>query len=417
MNWNRVIAIARWEYFQKVRSKAFLLTLLLLPIIIGGFILVPSLVVSQDPDSAKLIGIVDRVGGKGEELGKRIEEEESLKNGNGAAWLPKLYQGSDSTQAQADALAEAIEGYVVLSGSGDSIQGVYYSTNPSNFRAVSAVQGAVHELITAGRLADAGIDTATYNRLNRAVDVEARKISESGTTASDFQSTFWSGYIGIMLFMLLILTTGQSLVRGLVEEKSNRIIEMLVGAGTPAELMWGKLIGLSGLGLTQMAVWLLLGGGVALILPIAMNSPIGFDSSLLAPLPWVLLYLVLGYFFYASLFVGIGSLVTTEQEAQMVTQYLTFVIVVPIALSIGVIADPEAGWVEGLSYIPFLTPTMMMLRVVVKMPSTTTLIGTIGVMLVSTTVVTWVASKVFRTAILLYGKRPSVREIVRWLKE
>ena len=101
----------------------------------------------------------------------------------------------------------------------------------------------------------------------------------------------------------------------------------------------------------------------------------------------------------------------------MVTQYLTFLLVAPMALAVGVIADPEAGWVQSLSFIPFLTPTMMMLRVVVKMPSALTMVGTIGVMLLSTTIVTWMSAKVFRTAILLYGKRPSVREIVRWLKE
>lgn len=416
MNWNRVLTIARWEYFQKVKSKSFVLTLFLLPIIIGAFVLIPSLVISQDPDSAKLIGIVDRVGGQAQELGSRIEAEESLKNGNGPAWLPKVYQGTDSAQAQRDALAEEIEGYVILAGGGDSITGVYYSTNPSNFRAVSAVNGAVRELVTARRLTAVGIDTATYNRLNRSIDVEARKITESGTSESDFQSTFWSGYVGIMLFMILILTTGQSLVRGLVEEKSNRIIEMLVGAGTPAELMWGKLIGLSGLGLTQVGAWILLGGAVVLALPMAMGGARVPDASLLAPLPWVLLYLGLGYLFYSAIFIGVGSLVTTEQEAQMVTQYLTFLLVAPIALAVGVIADPEAGWVQTLSFIPFLTPTMMMLRVVVKMPSAMTMIGTIGVMIVSTGIVTWMAAKVFRTAILLYGKRPSVREIVRWLK-
>lgn len=419
MNRNRVLEIARWEYLQKVRSKAFVVTLFLLPVIIGAFVVIPSLVISQDPDSARQIGIVDRVGGIAQDLGAKIEAAETLENGSGPAWMPKIYgrggAAGDTALAHKDALAEEIEGYIVLSGTPDSIDAAYYSTNPSNFRAVSAVRGAVQDMVIAARLADAGIDTATYNLLNRPAHVEARKITESGTSESDFQSTFWSGYAGIMLFMILILTTGQSLVRGLVEEKANRIIELLVGSGTPAELMWGKLIGLTGLGLTQVGAWLLLGGLVILVLPMAMNAPVAIDGSLFAPLPWVLLYLILGYFFYAALFIGIGSLVTTEQEAQMVTQYLTFLLVAPIAFAVGVMADPEAGWVQSLSYIPFLTPTMMMLRVVVKMPSAATILGTVAVMLASTAVITWAAAKVFRTAILLHGKRPSVREIVRWL--
>ena len=421
MNWSRVAEIARWEYLQKVKSKAFILTLFLLPVVIGGFVMIPSLIVSQEPDSSEYIGIVDRVGDYASGLASGIRDAATLDNGE-PAWLPKIYdEGApqDSVDAQLDALAEELEGYVLISRNGENIEYTYYSTNPNNFRAVSAVDNSLEDVVLARELTVAGIDTASWASVDRAVhavDVEARKIDESGDSSSDFLSTFWSGYAGIMLFMILILTTGQSLVRGLVEEKSNRIMEMLVGSGSPAELMWGKLIGLTGLGLTQVGAWILLGGAVILALPGAMGTGFALDASLFAPLPYVLLYLVLGYFFYAAIFIGVGSLVTTEQEAQMITQYLTFLLVAPIAFALGVMADPNAGWVQSLTYIPFLTPTMMMLRVVVKMPSIETILATIALMLASTTLVIWAAGRIFRTAILLYGKRPSVREVFRWLK-
>lgn len=421
MNWSRVAEIARWEYLQKVKSKAFILTLFLLPVVIGGFVTIPSLIISQEPDSSEYIGIVDRVGDYAPEFASRIRDAATLDNGE-PAWLPKVYdEGApqDSVDAQLDALAEELEGYVLIARNGDRIEYTYYSTNPNNFRAVSAVDNSLEDVVLARELTVAGIDTASWASVDRAVqavDVEARKIDESGDSSSDFLSTFWSGYAGIMLFMILILTTGQSLVRGLVEEKSNRIMEMLVGSGSPTELMWGKLIGLTGLGLTQVGAWILLGGVVILALPGAMGAGFALDAALFAPLPYVLLYLVLGYFFYAAIFIGVGSLVTTEQEAQMITQYLTFLLVAPIAFALGVMADPNAGWVQSLSYIPLLTPTMMMLRVVVKMPSTETILATIALMLASTTLVIWAAGRIFRTAILLYGKRPSVREVFRWLK-
>lgn len=421
MNWSRVIEIARWEYLQKVKAKAFIVTLFVLPIVIGGFVVLPSLIISQEPDSTKQIGIVDRTNSYAADLGSRIQDAGTLENGD-PAWLPKLYEGAapdDSIRAQEDALAETIEGYVLISENGDGVQSTYYSTNPSNFRALSAIDDGLEGVVRTRLLSAAGIDTATWanvDRSVRSVHVEARKIDVSGTSSSDFQSTFWSGYAGIMLFMILILTTGQSLVRGLVEEKSNRIMEMLVSAGSPTELMWGKLIGLTGLGLTQIGTWIVLGGVVLLVLPGAMGTGFSLDPALLEPLPYVLLYLVLGYFFYAAIFIGVGSLVTTEQEAQLITQYLTFLLVAPIAFALGVMADPNAAWVQNLSYIPLLTPTMMMLRVVVKMPSLTTILSTVALMLASTGLVIWVAGKIFRTAILLYGKRPSVREVIRWLK-
>lgn len=421
MNWSRVFEIARWEYIQKVRSKAFIVTLFLLPIVIAGFVIIPTLLISDSPDTTREIGVVDRAGSYAAEFATRLESSETLPDGK-AAWVAELYtegQPEDSVAAYEDALVGATEGYVLIEPAGESISVRYFSTNPNNFRAVAAVEGSVREVLLERKLSEAGIDRDTYSTIDESVgslDVDARKIDESGTSSSDFMSTFWSGYAGIMLFMILILTTGQSLVRGLVEEKSNRIMEMLVGSGTASELMWGKLLGLTGLGLTQVGGWILLGGGVMLGLPGAMGAGFAIDTALLAPVPYVLLFLVLGYFFYAAIFIGVGSLVTTEQEAQMVTQYLTFLLVAPIALAMGVMTDPDAAWVESLSYVPFLTPTMMMLRVVVKMPSPATMLSTIGVLLASTALVIWMAGKIFRTAILLYGKRPSVKEVVRWLK-
>jgi ABC-2 type transport system permease protein len=201
-----------------------------------------------------------------------------------------------------------------------------------------------------------------------------------------------------------------------VEEKSNRIMELLVGSSKPSELMWGKLLGLSGLGLTQVFVWGLLGGGVALFFASSSVIPEGFSLDLLAPLPVILLYLILGYIFFAAIFIGVGSLVTTEQEAQLVTQYLTLILVAPVAFSIVVLQDPNAGYIEALSYFPLLTPTLMMLRAVAKMPSFLTIAGTSAVLLAATVVTTWMASRIFHTAILLYGKRPTVRELVKWLR-
>ena len=421
MNWSRVIEIARWEYLQKVKAKSFILTLFLLPVIIAGFVIIPSLIVSQEPDSSKYIGIVDHTGIYAADLGEEIKATGTLETGE-PVWLPRIYDGADqedSTQALEDALAESIEGYVMISAVAEGIECTYYSTNPNNFRALTAIEDGIQDVVRARQLTEAGIDTASWAVVERAVhavDVDAHKIDDSGTSSSNFMSTFWSGYAGIMLFMILILTTGQSLVRGLVEEKSNRIMEMLVGSGSPTELMWGKLIGLTGLGLTQVGAWVLLGGVLLIVLPGATGTGFSMDPAILEPLPLVLLYLMLGYFFYAAIFIGVGSLVTTEQEAQMITQYLTFLLIAPIAFALGVMADPDAGWVQGLSYVPLLTPTMMMLRVVVKMPSLPTILATVGLMLASTGLVVWVAGKIFRTAILLYGKRPSVREVLRWLK-
>ncbi|MGE3800998.1 MAG: ABC transporter permease [Candidatus Kapaibacterium sp.] len=425
MNRSRMITIARWEYLQKVRSKGFLLSLIFFPIMMLGFGFVPSILINQGPGETKQVGVIDHTNFYATQISLQLESGTKLDDGT-PAWVAKVYSDSsllpDSLFAQAvsDAESEATEGFLEISGSRSAPEFVWRSPNLSDLRVAEVVENSVQSAVTGERIRESGIDSAEYATLMIPVEVKQRKLTAEGEDESsfgkEFMTTFLTAFVGIILFMILIMTTGQSLVRGLVEEKSNRIMEILIGTVTPSELMWGKLLGLSALGLTQVAVWGILGalGSFFFISSGAATSDV--LTGVLTTLPLILLYLTLGYIFYASLFIGVGSLVTTEQEAQLVTQYLTIFLVAPLAFAAIVMQDPNAGYVEALSYVPFLTPTLMMLRVVVKMPSVFTLIGTTAVLMFSTIATTWAAAKVFRVAILLYGKRPSVREVMRWVR-
>lgn len=422
MLWSRIWTIARWEYLQKVRSKGFIISLILTPVVIVGFSVVPALLMDQAAKSTETIGVVDSTGAIFLDLKRSMEEHEKLPDGQPiyllANYMPKgRTYDSAIRAADRDALAEVTEGTIVIHDSAGAVRVSYRSPNPSNIQVMAAFEKGMKRIITNRRLREAGIDTALYNRLTTEIDITPVKVSERGANESGgFLATFFTAYAGCFLLMLLILTTGQSLVRSLVEEKSNRIMEILVAGSKPYELMWGKLIGLSGLGVTQLLAWGILGLGAATFMAVSSS----FTSSLnmvYAILPLVLVYMVLGYVFYAAIFIGVGSLVTTEQEAQVANSYLVMLLVMPLAFAMVVIQSPDAAFAKGLSYVPLFTPMMMMIRIATKMPSTWEIVATIVVMLVSTVVVVWLAAKIFRTAILLYGKRPSPGEIMRWLRE
>ena len=425
MSRSRILTIARWEFLQKVRSKSFVLSLVLLPVMILAFGFLPSLLVNQGPGETQRIGIIDLTDAYALPLSLELESGKKLDDGS-PVWTAIIYADTAAStdslfaHADADAREEVTEGFLEIRGSEADPEFIWRSPNLTDLHVAEVLDAAVQTVVTERRIKESGVDAAEYARLTTPVEIDERKLTDEGEDKADageeFLTKFFSAFVGIILFMILIMTTGQSLVRGLVEEKSNRIMEILVGSATPAELMWGKLIGLSGLGLTQVFAWGVLGG--AGLLFISSSGTVSADAltGVLSTLPLVLLYLVLGYVLFAAIFVGAGSLVTTEQEAQFVTQYLTMILVAPLAFAIVVIQDPNAGYLEALSYIPFLTPTLMMLRIVVQMPSVWTIIGTTLVLIVSTIAVTWAAAKIFRTAILLYGKRPSVREVVRWLR-
>jgi len=164
----------------------------------------------------------------------------------------------------------------------------------------------------------------------------------------------------MMLFMLIV-TSGQLLVRSIIEEKSNRIVEVLVSSVSSTEIDGRKVLGLSGLGFTQIAFWALIGTAASLEFGIGF---VALDNALL-----LIVYFILGYLFYAAIFIGVGSPLTTEQEAQQVTSYLVILLIVPIILAMPAMKDPGAMWLKILTFIPFLTPTMMALRIPIQMPA------------------------------------------------
>jgi ABC-2 type transport system permease protein len=185
-------------------------------------------------------------------------------------------------------------------------------------------------------------------------------------------------------------------------------VEILVSSCSPTELMAGKVLGLSGLGFTQMAFWALIGTAIAFQFGVSILDP-GHAALLVV-------YFVLGYLFYAAVFIGAGSPLNTEQEAQQITSYLVIVLMIPLVMALPAMKDPDALWIKVLTYIPFLTPTMMALRIPIQMPSLPEILASIVLMVVSIYFAMVAAGRIFRIGILLTGKSPKLAEILRWVR-
>jgi ABC-2 type transport system permease protein len=212
-----------------------------------------------------------------------------------------------------------------------------------------------------------------------------------------------------MLLMMMILYSGGMLIRSLVEEKSNRLIEIIISSCTPNELLTGKILGLSTLGLVQVLIWSIIGISLAGSALVPMEA---FDNIL----P-ILVYFLLGFIFYTSLFVGIGSIVTSEQEAQQITTYLSFLLILPIIFVLPALENPNALYIRILSYIPFTLPSFMMLRLNISPVPLWEILSTIMIMIISIYLMIGFSAKIFKVGILSYGKRPSLKELINWLKE
>jgi ABC-2 type transport system permease protein len=413
---SKILAVARWEYLEKVKSKTFLVGLLITPILMIGMGILPSYFAGKEDEVTRVIGLIDESGSVARQFSERMMDQYRLANGNPAyvvqvlAIGPGLDLRRETEEASRLVAAESIIGFCVV-GSGVDRDSVveYRSTSVGDFRITGRIEKTLRDIVAERRIVALGLDPKVLKELKVSLQVDAVKISKTGEAEhGGFETVFLSAYVFMMTLFLLIVTSGQMLVRSVIEEKSNRIVEILVSSCSPTELMAGKVLGLSGLGFTQMAFWALIGTGVALQFGVSVIDP-GHAALMVV-------YFILGYLFYAAVFIGAGSPLNTEQEAQQITSYLVIVLMIPLVMALPAMKTPDALWIKVLTYIPFLTPTMMALRIPIQVPSLLEILTSIGLMLVSIYFAMVAAGRIFRIGILLTGKSPKLAEILRWVR-
>jgi ABC-2 type transport system permease protein len=385
-----------------------------MPIIIVAFSVIPGLLTLKEDEKPITIGIVDETGTLVRPLAERLDQKYKLSSGQPNYVLRNLGFGdAEMSKVEANKIVSdgSVEGYFFVPKTVyDSGKVEYRSENVGNIKLQERFSRTIEEVVMEKRLKDHGVDPSLMKSILASVDIKSIKISQRGEEKeSGFLETFFSAYIVIMMLMFLVLTSGQLLIRSVVEEKSNRVIEMLLSSCSARQLMTGKILGLSALGVFQLLVW----GAIGLAVSLKFQSVSIFtpDYLLLASI-----YVILGYLFYSAVFVAVGSPVTTEHEAQQATTIVTLCLVLPIMIVMPVMQNPGSLLVKILSYIPILTPSVMALRIAVQMPAWWEIAATIGLMVVSSIFMMWAAGKIFRIAILVYGKRPTIPELIRWVR-
>ncbi|OLD74109.1 MAG: hypothetical protein AUI33_06485, partial [Ignavibacteria bacterium 13_1_40CM_2_61_4] len=325
----KTFTVARWEYLERIKSKAFIISLFLMPVIMVATGVLPTLLASRPDTESKVIAVIDQSGEFAGKLSRALAERFVLANGQPNYILRPIPAGPSGDAADArrpaDSLVIAgeIEGYVILPKSmmTDTIV-EYRSENIGNFKITERLTAVIREVITERRLRDRGFDPQVVKELTSPIELKTIKLSKTGQEEeAGFAQVFFTAYVFMMMMFFLVMTSGQILVRSILEEKSNRVVEILLSSCRPSELMAGKIMGLSGLALTQMGFWVAIGLAVSVKLSITL-VPLGTAFLLGA-------YFVLGYLLYASIFVAAGAPVSTEQEAQQINSYLVLILVIP----------------------------------------------------------------------------------------
>ena len=407
---SRVAAVARREYLERVRSKAFLLATLLGPVLMTGLLIVPILMAAR-PGKPLRIAILDDTG----TLAAPVTEAVARHVRDGRPRFVVAPSEPDEARLKEAVRASDLDGYLHLPA--DALAGgaaVYYGRNVSNAIDIGLLQATVSDALVSRRLTEAGLDPARVGTLTRKVDLRTVRLTEGG----EREDRGAAAVLSIVLMMILystVLMWGQAVATGVIEEKSNRVVEVMASSVSPDRLLAGKLLGIGAAGLTQLLVWAgslsLASLGAARLAPASSVMP---EVTPLVVCSFVVFFL-LGYALYSALFAAVGSAVNTTQEVQS----LAFPIFMPLILAVTlfpmVLQSPDSALSTVLSLVPLLTPLLMFLRITVLTPPPWQI--ALGVALTAATValVLWAAARVYRVGILMYGKRPTVPEILRWV--
>ncbi len=404
--------IALFEYRRRIRSKWFIIGTFGMPLLILGISLISGYINGTGLTvDTQYYGLIDETAHLGKQLSAALDDKYGDKDR--APLELAVAEGTfEELQVQYDQLVtdKTLSGYfVILSNFTEQPVLKYYSQSASNFRLTEVIESELKDILIQYRASALSLPLSTLDTLFFDLDVNQYEIgAESKQETNELVAEYIAPFIFMFLLFLGIFTGGQLLLRAVLEERSSRVIEVLLSTVSYNDLMAGKILGLGMLGLTQSAIYLVVGA-------LAGNY---YDLSIITPTIGVLyfVYFILGYLLYAGIYIGVGALFDSEQEAQQAIQIITFIAIIPMMLWTVVLENPNSTFVNVLTYIPLVTPFFMIIKIAVGETTTLQIIATTLIMLVSVLGSIRMAAKVFRTGILLYGKRITLPEIIRWIK-
>lgn len=445
----KFLAVVKREYLKIVKAWTFLVSTLLLPFIAMAFAVVPALMFSLKGDAVRL-AIIDQSGEVAERLRNNLSPAKLSEKSKEA--MAESFKDIDQTQEEKMKRAaeqfstsfvfedvklegktleairaelnerikqDTLDAYLIIPKDYDAKDAKfdYFSRNTSDFFTKEIIESGLFEAVRNQRLAKANIDEAKMKEINRPLDIGVTKVSEKGEekdTGAGFGIAF---AVALMIYIVLQLY-GNLIMMAVIEEKDTKISEVLFSSAKPFELLMGKLIGIGLAGMTQVAIWL---GTVAVFAGFALASIAGSGIPLELPkitfgfAAYVIVFFLLGFFTFASIFALVGAIAPSAQEVGSLA-------VIPVFLSLGgiysvfpIIRDPNSLVSTIFSMAPFVSPMAMPARMLTEMPPFWQIGLSVIVNLATIACLIWIAARIYRVGMLMYGKKPNIPKVWRWL--
>jgi ABC-2 type transport system permease protein len=441
----KFLAVVKREYIQRVRTKFFVVATILGPVLMAAFTIVPAMMFGIKSGGPTRLAIVDQTGKMYERVAKEIVNGKEART-NVATMEPPSQPGAPGNpQEQVNQAGKLIkptfvveqvrvdnrplddvrreletrvqnrevEGFVVLPPNllKDG-QPEFRARNTADLFTKSNVESAISRAVRGQRLVEAGIDEKTVARASEPVDLKT--IEASGKESKGEASFFFVFGIGLLIYMSVLLY-GQFVLGAVIEEKETRIAEILFSSMRSFPLMMGKLIGVSLVALTQLGIW-------AMAFLIFSLWAAGGSSITLPHIPpmlfvWFTVFFLMGYFIYSTVYAVVGSMVTTTQEGGQLALPVVLLLVAGFYLSFNIIRSPSSPLAFWASMFPFFAPITMLVRIVTETPPMWQILLSLGIGVATIVGLIWVASRIYRVGMLMYGKKATIPEVLRWVRQ
>ncbi|MES2274634.1 MAG: ABC transporter permease [Bacteroidota bacterium] len=437
---NKILLIIQREYLTRVKKKSFVVMTLLVPgLILAMYAIIALIYANSDEINAKHL--------------VQVHDESGIFKGKFHNKKTLLFADNNKPldEAKADLKKNHDDFLLIIPTDFTKQDGIkILSESKPNFTIVGTIEDQMNQIASGNSMVKAGIDTAKLNAIKSDISIKAMEVTDKGVKDSSIGAAYGAGIAGAILIYISLFIYGAQVMRGVIEEKTNRIIEVIVSSVKPFQLMLGKIIGVGMVGLTQFMLWIVLSTGVTVIAgnvfmkdkgpekiektyhkpgekaPAAVTqnttpkSPAiaFFDSLKTIRFAYILgcfvFYFITGYLLYSALFAAVGSAVDSETETQQFMFPITLPLLFTYILSFSfLINNPDSSLAFWLSVIPFTAPVAMMVRVPFGVPDWQLALSG-AMMIIGFLFTTWVAARIYRVGILMYGKKTSYKELAKW---
>lgn len=445
---HKVITVIKREYMTRVKTKGFVASILLMPAFMFVVMVLPSLMMTlqHKSDEIKTFVVFDETGEIFSKMQSALDENPFFQHKGKRVYQliekPSDFNDNVAVKKQLNQQLEAkeIQGYIEIPEDVfDRLEVNYYAKNLTNFEEQRAFRRVISRIVTNKRLEDKGYAAHEVRDLMRgirlteyAVTTQTEKGEGEETSKVESQETAMVklGLTYVLTFSLYLFTLlyGASVMRSVLEEKTTRIVEVIISSIKPHQLLLGKIVGVCSVCLTMFLIW----GSFAILLLMNINPILelfgiqGLPPQLMAitdiiksvgpsALLYFLIYFVSGFFLFSTFYAVVGSICNSDEEAQQVSSPVVMMLVIPFMLMFGLFRAPDTTLTIVLSHIPFFSPLIMFMRINVLTPPLWEILLNIAAMIVTIFGVVLVTGKIYKIGILMYGKRPTLGELWKWL--